>query len=217
MGNIEWNKCVGSKYNNLKVLSIYGLDKYKRPLFECLCECGNKKIISATRVKNGVTKSCGCLQKKTASKLLKVHGLTNTRLHGIWTAMINRCENPKNNRFYSYGAKGIKVCEKWRNDFQSFYEWAMSNGYSDDLSIDRIDNSKDYCPSNCKWSTTKEQANNKTTSRLIEYLGETKNAKQWADFFGVDYKYFHENLKKNNWDIEIVLNKPYYKEKLKCD
>ena len=93
----------------------------------------------------------------------------------------------------------------------------MSNGYSDDLSIDRIDNSKDYCPSNCKWSTTKEQANNKTTSRLIEYLGETKNAKQWADFFGVDYKYFHENLKKNNWDIEIVLNKPYYKEKLKCD
>ena len=131
--------------------------------------------------------------------------------------MINRCENPKNNRFYSYGAKGIKVCEKWRNDFQSFYDWAIANGYSDELSIDRIDVNGDYEPSNCKWSTAKEQANNKTNSRLIEYLGETKNAKQWADFFGFNYKYFHENLKKNNWDMEIVLNKPYYKEKLKCD
>lgn len=217
MGSVDWNKCVGNKYNNLKVLSIYGFDKYNRPIFECLCDCGNKKNISATRVKNGGTKSCGCLQKKKASKLLTIHGLTNTRLHSIWTAMISRCENPKNNRFYSYGSKGIKVCEEWRNDFQSFYEWAIANGYSDELSIDRIDVNGNYEPSNCRWATTKEQANNKTTSRLIEYLGETKNAKQWADFFGFNYKYFHENLKKNNWDMESVLNKPYFKEKLQCD
>ena len=131
--------------------------------------------------------------------------------------MINRCEKPKCVGFDNYGARGIKVCEEWRNDFQSFYDWAIANGYSDELSIDRIDVNGNYEPSNCRWATTKEQANNKTNSRLIEYLGETKNARQWADFFGFNYKYFHENLKKNNWDMESVLNKPYFKEKLQCD
>ena len=130
--------------------------------------------------------------------------------------MISRCENPNNNRYYVYGLKGISVCDDWRNDFMSFYNWAINNGYSDDLSIDRIDNDKGYCPSNCRWTTRKVQMNNRSNSRNISYNGTTMTLKQWSEYFGFNYKYFHEVMSKNNWDIEKVLNMPYFKERLKC-
>lgn len=212
----DWNKHIGKKFNYLTVIRIAGKNKYNRPLYECKCDCGNTIITEATRVKMGVTKSCGCLQRKVTAELFKVHGLTNTRIYRIWAAMISRCENPNNNRYYVYGLKGISVCDEWRNDFMQFYNWAIVNGYSDDLSIDRIDNDKGYCPSNCRWATIKVQMNNRSNSRNISYNGTTMTLKQWSEYFGFNYKYFHEVMSKNNWNIEKVLNMPYFKERLKC-
>ena len=212
----DWNQYIGKKFNYLTVIRISGKNKYNRPLYECKCDCGNTIITEATRVKMGVVKSCGCLQRKVTAERFKVHGLTNTRIHRIWASMISRCENPNNNRYYVYGLKGISVCDEWRNDFMQFYNWAIANGYSDDLSIDRINNDKGYCPSNCRWATRKVQMNNRSNSRNISYNGTTMTLKQWSECFGFNYKYFHEVMSKNNWDIEKVLNMPYFKERLKC-
>lgn len=217
MDRCNWEELVGRKFNRLTVLRIAGKNKYNRPMVERSCDCGNKIITEATRVKNGVTKSCGCLQSEFASNQFKTHGLTNTRLYRIWQSMISRCENKNNNRYYAYGRRGIRVCDDWRNDFMAFYNWAMENGYRDNLTIDRKDNDKDYSPRNCKWSTSYEQANNKRTNRTVEYKGVRKNVKQWVNYFGFNYKYFHEKLKKCEWSIEKLLEIPYFKEKLSCD
>ena len=212
----DWSTVVNERHGKLTVLSLAGKNKFGHMTVKCKCDCGNIIISEATRVVHDKTLSCGCLQKEIASSNNRVHGMTNTRLHRIWSAMISRCENPKNNRYYAYGAKGISVCDEWRNDFLSFYDWAIHNGYTDELSIDRIDNSIGYCTSNCRWSTKIQQANNKTTNRFITYCGQTKTVKQWSQYFGFDYKYFHEKLKECNWNIEKLLEIPYFKEKLKC-
>ena len=211
----DWNTILDQKYGRLTILELAGKNKFGHMLVKCKCECGNTMVTEATRVIHGKTLSCGCLQKEVAAKRMTVHGMTNTRLHAIWQAMIRRCEDPKNNRYYSYGAKGIAVCNEWK-DFTNFKNWSFANGYSEELSIDRINNDKGYCPENCRWATKIQQANNKTNNRMLTYKGQTKTAKQWSRFFGFDYKYFHEKLKKCGWSIEKVLEIPYFKERMKC-
>lgn len=107
------------------------------------------------------------------------------RLYNIWSGMVRRCEDPKRERYKNYGGRGIKVCDTWRNDFESFVLWALSNGYSDNLTIDRIDVDGDYNPDNCRWSNMKEQANNKKNNVLIEINGQTKTVAQWSDHIGI--------------------------------
>ena len=114
--------------------------------------CGEEFRTQIKGVKNGNTKSCGCYTKK--------HGLTNTRLYNIWVNIKARTLNPKHKNYKYYGGRGITICEEWKNDFMSFYNWAMSNGYSDELSIDRIDNDGNYCPENCRWTTQTIQTRN---------------------------------------------------------
>lgn len=154
----------GQHFGRLTVISYAGTNKYNRSMWNCVCSCGNRKVVDSNSLQKGATRSCGCLDREAhiTSPNRKTHGKHNTRLYRIWKAMKNRCFNANTNDFQKwYGGRGIVVCDEWKNNFQAFYDWAINNGYSDNLSIDRINVDGNYEPSNCRWATAAEQAHNK--------------------------------------------------------
>ena len=198
----------GQTFGELTAISI-SHRKNHQTFWNCKYSCGKECKVSLNCLVRGHTKSCGHLKHK-------YNDMSKTKLYKVWKSMNERCYLPSAISYKNYGSRGIRVCDEWRNDFMQFYNWAIANGYSDDLSIDRINNDKGYCPSNCRWATRKVQMNNRSNSRNISYNGTTMTLKQWSEYFGFNYKYFHEVMSKNNWDIEKVLNMPYFKERLKC-
>ena len=123
--------------------------------------CGTEFKACTYSINSGHSKSCGCYHKKLKSEGMNIkHNLSNTRLYNTWSKLKNRVLNPKDKQYNDYGGRGITICDEWKNDFKSFYDWAMSNGYSDELSIDRIDNDGNYCPENCRWTTRTIQQRN---------------------------------------------------------
>ena len=133
--------------------------KVRYGLYKCGF-CGNNFRTQISRVKGGYTKSCGCYQKRRAKESNKTHGLKTTRLYKTWWNIKSRTLNSKDKDYPNYGGRGITLWDEWKNDFMSFYTWAMSNGYSDELSIDRIDNNGNYEPNNCRWTTKTIQTRN---------------------------------------------------------
>lgn len=119
----------------------------------------------------------------------------NLRLSGIYHGMMYRCYNPKCKSYKDYGARGITVCEEWRNDKQAFIDWAYANGYKDELSIDRIDNDGNYNPWNCRWVTIKQQVNNRRCNFYIKAFGTVKTASEWGEIIGLDRKTLVNRIK----------------------
>ena len=168
-----------------------------------MCDCGNRKVIEGYKLKTGHTKSCGCLVRENGLNN-KTHGMTNTRLYRIYAGIKDRCLNKSNERYSDYGGRGIEICEEWLSDFMSFYNWAIDNGYSEELSIDRIDVDGNYEPNNCRWATKLEQANNKRNNILITYNGITDTLPNWSRKTGIsksclEYRHNHD------WNIERML------------
>ena len=145
----------GKKIGRLTVIKQVGQDKHGSYLWLCKCDCGNETIATGSHLLSKRTRSCGCFQRDSLSKRQTTHGMTDSRLYGIWSTMKRRCDNPKVESYRLYGGRGISVCTEWER-FEPFRDWSLLNGYKDGLSIDRIDNDKGYSPDNCKWSTAKE-------------------------------------------------------------
>lgn len=167
-------------------------------MWRCKCDCGNETIVAYGNLKSGRTKSCGCLYNER-------HGKSHTRLYSIWVGMKTRCNNPNHHEWSNYGGRGIAICDEWQNDFISFYNWAMYNGYADNLTLDRKDNNKGYSPENCRWSTNKEQQNNRRSNHTITYNGKTQTIKQWADELGIPRITLQNRITRLHWDIEKAM------------
>lgn len=182
----------------------------------CKCDCGTIKEVAGLKLKSGNTRSCGCYNKETRKTAAKKHGLSDHRIYWIHSGMKDRCNNPNNSSFKDYGGRGIKVCDEWQNDFMSFYNWSMKNGYSEELSIDRIDVNGNYEPSNCRWSTFEEQGFNKRNNHLITINGVTKPLGMWAKESGLNEGIIRGRIKMN-WDEKDLLNPPTEEIKYKVE
>lgn len=185
-------------------------DKEKRKsrnfwLFKC--DCGKEKVIDKYSVIRGLTTSCGCYANEQRIKKNTKHGLFNTekRLYGCWQDMKNRCYNSHREKYKIYGARGISVCKEWKDDFKAFYDWALSNGYKENLTLDRINVNGNYCPENCRWATYKEQANNTRTNKKITINGITKNLCQWLSEYNISSGSYYNKIRHGLTDEQIFM------------
>lgn len=195
----------GERFGKLTVVKYAGSQKH-RAMFECVCDCGEKCIKAGQLLSAGKTRSCGCLASKNTDQT--THGQSKTHLYGVWCTMKSRCHNPNSSQYKNYGARGIKVCEEWMHDFSAFQAWAMSNGYAEGLTIDRIDVNGDYSPDNCRWTSMKAQNNNRGNNRLFTYKGQIKTLHELADEYGVKYTTLWMRINRYNWTLEKALETP---------
>ena len=155
------SEMIGRRFGKLTVVSRCGSEKgngLSRKLWDCVCDCGKHKIVNTRSLTNGHTQSCGCLADESRKKP-KIDIVTreeHIRLRKVWNSIKKRCYNPNSQEYKNYGGRGIKMCDEWRNSSKAFIEWALNNGYSIGLDVDRIDNNGNYEPSNCQFLTRSE-------------------------------------------------------------
>lgn len=141
------------------------------------------------------------------------HGMTNTRLYHIWSNMIQRCGNPKYPEAHLYGGRGITVCPEWRCSFEAFRDWALSNGYNDNLTIDRKDVDGNYCPQNCRWITPKEQNRNTRTNRRVTINGETRFLTEWCEIYGISLCSVYRRVRDFGMDFKTAVTTPHMRKR----
>lgn len=202
MGKI--NDLTGQRFGRL--VALYPTEKRicRRVVWHCKCDCGKYKDVDSLNLVQGDTTSCGCVATEILIKRNTTHGDYNSRLYRIFRGMISRCDCPSSTEYENYGGRGITVCEEWR-DYNNFKQWAISNGYSNNLTIERNDIDGNYCPENCKWTTMKEQQNNKRNNHFLTYNGVTKTIAQWSDLLGINYGTLKSRINKLGWSVEDAL------------
>lgn len=201
--NKENNPIIGKRFGMLTVLSIH--KQNTRLMCSCVCDCGTCRDVRKDHLLAGKTVSCGCYGKNLKNGT--THGMSGTRLHRIWKGMINRCRCGDNPGFINYAGRGISVCDEWKK-FEPFYEWAMANGYREDLTIDRIDVNGNYEPSNCRWATVQEQALNRRSNVFITFNGATKHISEWDKEIGASKSGRIRARLNAGWSVEKALTTP---------
>jgi hypothetical protein len=202
------------KIGHITVLSLIERKKGKS-YWRCRCDCGNEFVGEIYAIKYRIEK-CGQLWcKKCRPEALVKHGDSRhskkrERLYTIWEGMRYRCEKKYASHYENYGGRGIKVCDEWQ-DYITFKAWALSNGYQDNLSIDRINANGNYEPSNCRWATSKEQMNNTRETRRVEYCGKMVTFFELAKIVNIPQATLHDRIIAKKWSIDRAVNTPYKK------
>lgn len=205
--SVRFEDLKGKRFGKLVVMEFVGIIN-KKTMWRCKCDCGNEVTAYATNLKSGHAISCGCAMRKS-------NGLSVTRIYHIYNGMINRCYNQNNKEYRNYGARGITVCEEWlgENGLYNFKEWAENNGYQEDLTIDRKDVNGNYEPSNCRWATLIEQANNKRNNITLTYNGKTRTIPEWSRELGIDRGLLYSRKKLGWTDRQCIETKVGEKRK----
>lgn len=207
------NDLTGKRFGRLTVIKRGENSKHGNAKWICNCDCGKRNVlVFGKHLCSGHTKSCGCI--RIEAEYNKTHGKAYTRIYETWSGIKRRTSsrNRKNRKDYKH-YKNVGMCEEWKNDFESFYKWAMDNGYEENLTIDRIDNNKGYSPDNCRWATPKMQSNNKSDNHIITYKGEAKTISEWAEITNIEYQTLFHRIK-NGWSVEKAFTTPIRKRKI---
>jgi len=195
---LRFNDLTGKKFGRIVVLKRVANDKSGNRRWLCRCVCGTEKVIGGRHLTSGRTVSCGCYKKELKTNL--IHGMRYSRIYTIWSNMKYRCK-----KHPDYMGRDIRVCKEWEDDFQKFHKWAIESGYSDDLSIDRIDNNGNYEPDNCRWVSAKAQANNRRSTNRIYYNGETLSIAEQCRKHGLNYNTVKTRLTRG-WTVEEAMS-----------
>jgi len=219
MGNKEEEKrlIVGERVGRLLLLDEVRIPRKDGTTirgFLCRCDCGNETTVSYYHLKTQ-TRSCGCLQVDVCREKNTTHGMSKTRTFKIWREMKARCNNPNSTNYSKYGGRGIKVCERWNNSFEAFLE-DMGEPPTKEHSLDRIDNNRDYEPSNCRWATAKEQARNRRNNVTFEFQGKERTLAEIAEIVGVKYSLLNSRVMDYGWTIEEATSLPPRKRRECC-
>lgn len=201
----------GIKFGRLTAREFHGTTKNNHSLWLCECDCGNTKIVSATSLKTGNVVSCGCYQRERHVECATKHNMCkeHPKLYFEHYNMIQRCHNENCKNYKNYGARGIKVCDRWREDIHNFYDdvSTMPHFEEDGYSLDRIDNDGDYEPDNVRWATIKEQNMNKRNTLIVKYNGETRTLMEWSDVLGIPYDILYQHYRRADGDLSEVVDK----------
>lgn len=214
----KFKDLTGQKFGRLTVIER-APNKGKRTMWKCVCSCPKKTvcIVGGGNLVRGHHQGCGCVMKDKNAKMHLKHGFNkrNDRkgIYSTWATMKARCYNPKNQKYYRYGGRGITVCPEWldkENGFINFYNYVSElphfgeKGYT----LNRIDNDGNYEPGNVEWSDDVTQANNRRTSHFISYNGETHTIAEWAKILNMNYGTLSRRINVLKWSIEKALNTP---------
>lgn len=202
MNKHKIDSLIGKKYGQLTVISREPNDKNSCTVWRCVCTCGSCINVGRGRLVGGTKSHCGCNSRNHGEGIGK-----QTKEYRTWGGMKNRCRNPKCKKYHNYGGRGIKVCDRWKS-YKNFLS-DMGRAPSPKHSIDRIDVNGDYEPKNCRWATQKEQANNTTTNKLVDFKGETKTVSEWCAQFGLDSNRIYQRLTTYNWPVEKAFTAPH--------
>lgn len=196
----------GKRFSRLTVIRYVPGSKWV-----CQCDCGKTNVVSTASLTGGTTKSCGCHRRDLTIKRNTTHGYADrigrrSKIYQAWSQMHDRCRNPNNNRYHLYGARGISVCERWK-DFANFYA-DMGEPPSPQHSIGRIRNNENYTPGNCRWETAKQQANNTRRNRILTVNGVSKTLSQWSEAVNIKTNTIWMRLNYYGWSQEKAVTTP---------
>lgn len=194
---------VGGRYGKLMVLRFSHIH-LRKAYWVCLCDCGEEKILRGNSLRSGNTTSCGCFHKEQHIERLRSHGLSKERVYRIWAGIKTRCFTNNHHSYLHYGARGITICKEWEDDFLAFYNWAMANGYDDDLTIERREVNGNYEPNNCTWIPARDQPKNRRTSLFIDFQDLTMTPTEFSNAFDIPYTTVIKRLS-DGWSANRIL------------
>lgn len=177
-------------------LTVIELDETNHKRWICKCDCGKTTRSDSLGLRRGWIQSCGCYHRDICGDQHRTHGMAGTRLYRIYNKMKERCYHPKNDNYKWYGGKGVTICKEWLDKPETFISWALSHGYADNLTIDRIDGNKNYEPSNCRWVTIKEQQKNRCNTVYVVYKGKRMPLVDASELSGIKRATLALRLKK---------------------
>jgi len=197
---------IGKHFGYLTVIG-HAFTKNQANYWTCKCKCGNEINVRTVDLNNGHTKSCGCYKIEKFHNLITKHNMSKTRLYACYKSMLARCYLKSYHAYHRYGGRGIKVCEEWNGHFDNFANWAITHGYSDNLTLDRINNDQNYCPENCTWVSKEAQSSKTSRLKHVMYMGKEYTISELSQMSGLKKSTIGFRIR-NHWDESLLLSKP---------